>query len=310
MNLNWRMAKALNHIAVFEVAVDQGSFTKAAEALGTTQPSISRHISALEGLLDVALFKRLHHRVELTSEGLELYEAVKLGLDHIRRAVEQVAAPKIGNTLSVGCSYGFAHLWLMPRFSALQKLIPDQELRMVTSDSRTLFDLDEVDFSLRFGQGEWGDGVAKKLFSEELFPVCSPEFANEHFGGNKDIDPGDLTRVPLIHEREEEFSWLTWNKWLAQHGVEFQPPDNTYYFDNYAMTLQAAMDGQGVALAWLHLAEPPLNSGQLVELRGLRVKTESGYYLAFKRRHPKAELIVNWFKDMAKRQELTDRGGG
>ena len=310
MNLSWRTAKALNHIAVFEVAVDQGSFTRAAEALSTTQPSVSRHISALEGLLEVSLFKRLHHRVELTPEGVELYEAVRLGLDHIRRAVEQVASPTVGETLSVGCSYGFAHLWLMPRFSALQKLIPDQDLRMVTSDSRTLFDLNDVDFSLRFGRGDWSDGAAKILFTEELFPVCSPEFAETHFGGSREIDPAMLRDVPLIHEREEEFSWLTWGKWLARHGVEFQSTDNTYFFDNYAMTLQAAMDGEGVALAWLHLAEQPLKSGQLVELTGLRVSTESGYYLAYKPRHPKAELIVGWFRQMAKAQEQSDRGVG
>ena len=113
MNVNWRILTALNHLAAFEAAVDAGSFTKAAKELGTTQPSVSRHIAALETLLEVQLFTRLHHRVELTDAGLELYDAVKLGLGHIRQAANRIARPKRPATLSVGCTYGFAHLWLM-----------------------------------------------------------------------------------------------------------------------------------------------------------------------------------------------------
>ena len=303
MNLNWRLVKALNHLAVFEIAVEQGSFTKAAEVLGTTQPSISRHIGALENMLEVQLFTRSHRKVELTEAGAELFDAAKLGLDHIRGAIERVALRQRPATVTVGCTYGFAHLWLMPRFSALQGLISGHELRMVTSDTSTLFDLHEVDFALRFGRGNWGDGDAQKLFGERLFPVCSPEFAKRHFGGVVGVQARDIAEAPLIHEREQGNRWLSWEQWFGQHEVSYQAPDNAYYYDNYALTLQAAMDGRGVALAWLHLAEPPLVSGQLVELEGLKVATDSGYYLAYRHGHPKADRIVAWFKQMAKEQE-------
>jgi len=303
MNVDWRVAMALNHLSVFEIAVDKGSFTKAAESLGTTQPSVSRHIASLENLLDVRLFDRLHHRVELTDAGQELYDAVKLGLGHIRQAANRITTKAAPNTLSVGCTYGFAHLWLMPRFSALQKLMPAHQLHMVTSDTATIFDLQEIDFALRFGKGDWSDGHSQKLFGEQLFPVCSPQFANEHFGGCVDVDPASLALAPLIHERPEKYSWLSWQQWLARHGVDYTPAPDTYYYDNYALTLQAAMEGLGIALAWLHLAEPPLKSGQLVELTGLRVRTECGYHLAYRQHHPQADMIVNWFKTMAKSQE-------
>ena len=305
MNMDWRIAMALSHLSAFERAVDMGSFTKAAESLGTTQPSISRHIASLESLFDVQLFNRLHHRVELTDAGQELYQAVKLGLGHIRQAANRIAAKHSPDILSIGCTYGFAHLWLMPRFSALQKLMPGVELRMVTSDTRTIFDLQEIDFALRFGKGDWSDGHSQKLFGEQLFPVCSAQFAEEHFGSCDGVDPQSLALAPLIHEREEKYSWLSWQQWLGRHSVDYQPAPDTYYYDNYALTLQAAIEGQGIALAWLHLAEPPLKSGQLVELTGLRVKTDCGYYLAYRRHHPQADKIVNWFKSMAKSQEAT-----
>lgn len=302
MNLDWRITGALNHLAAFEVAVDTGSFTKAAAQLGTTQPSVSRHISALENLLEVSLFDRLHHRVELTDAGQTLYDAVKLGLGHIRQAASQITAGPNPNTLSIGCTYGFAHLWLMPRFSALQNLVPDKELRMVTSDTRNIFNLQEVDFALRFGNGDWRDGDAHRIFGEELFPVCSPDFAAKHFD-NQPVAPAAFATLPLIHEKEEEYSWLNWTQWLARHGVDLRLTENTYYYDNYALTLQAAIEGRGVALAWLHLVEPPLASGQLVEVPGLRVATDHGYYLACRHGHPMAPQVAEWFNRMARSQE-------
>ncbi len=306
MNPDWRIGMALNHLVAFESAVDNGSFTKAAERMGTTQPSVSRHIASLENLLEVPLFTRLHHRVELTDAGRELYDAVKLGLGHIRQAANRITSHNNPDTLSIGCTYGFAHLWLMPRFSALRKLIPEQDLRMITSDTRTIFDLEEVDFALRFGKGNWPDGDSQEIFSEQLFPVCSPEFAQEHFGGLRDVSPSSLVSAPLIHEQVEEYSWLTWQQWLAHHDVSYEPAKDIYYYDSYALTLQAAIEGQGVALAWLHLAEPPIQSGQLVELEGLRVKTDSGYYLAYRPHQPLADTIVNWFKSMALSQETNN----
>ena len=303
MNIDWRISVALNHLAAFESAVDMGSFTKAAKKLGTTQPSISRHIAALEDLLEVKLFDRLHHRVELTEAGTILYDAVKLGLGHIRQAANQIGDQKHPEAISIGCTYGFAHIWLMPRFSELQKLIPQQQLRMVTSDTKTIFNLNEVDFALRFGEGGWNDGDSQKLFGEQLFPVCSPQFAADHFGATNKATAKSLADAPLIHELEEEFSWLTWRQWLDRHQVTYTPPKGTYFYDNYALALQAAIEGQGVALAWLHLVERQLKSGQLVELEGLRIKTNSGYYLAYRKRHPMADQIVSWFKSKAILQE-------
>ena len=303
MNIDWRIAMALNHLSAFETAVDKGSFTKAAQSLGTTQPSVSRHIASLENLLDVQLFNRLHHRVELTPAGQEFYDAVKLGLGHIRQAANRITTKRTPNTLLIGCTYGFAHLWLMPRFSALQKYMPDYEFRMATADTTSLFVLQDIDFALRFGTGDWSDGYSQKLFGEELFPVCSPQFAQAHFGGCSNVDPSALAHASLIHEREEKYSWLSWQQWLGHHGVAYRPAADTYFYDNYALTLQAAMEGQGIALAWRHLAEPPLKSGQLVELTGLRISTESGYYLAYRHHHPQADRVVDWFKTMAKTQE-------
>ncbi len=307
MNLDWRISMAMSYLAAFEKAVDSGSFTKAAKAMGKTQPSISRNIRALEDLLDVQLFERLHHRVELTEAGSEFYDAVKLGLGHIRQAAKRITAQQTPNTLSIGCTYGFAHLWLMPRFSALQKLFPEFELRMVTSDTNTIFDLEEIDFALRFGKGEWSDGESEKLFGEELFPVCSPEFANEHFGGVRHVSASVLSSAPLIHERREKYSWLSWSQWLARHGVSHVTEKGTYFYDSYALTLQAAIDGQGIALAWQHLAEPPLKREQLVEIEDLRIRTEYGYHLAYRYGHPMAEKIADWFKSMARLQETDIR---
>ncbi len=101
MSFDKHLTMALKHLAVFESAVDTGIFTRAADAMATTQPSISRHISALEGILDVQLIHRLHHRVELTPAGQVLYEATKQGLEHIRHAANRIKTHQIPNTLTI-----------------------------------------------------------------------------------------------------------------------------------------------------------------------------------------------------------------
>jgi len=64
----------LRHLKTFKVVADTGGFTRAAEALGYAQSTITSHIQALERELDRPLFDRLGKTVVLTSAGERLYE--------------------------------------------------------------------------------------------------------------------------------------------------------------------------------------------------------------------------------------------
>ena len=166
-----RILPILNALPVFEQAAQAQSFTLAAQELGMTQPSVSRFVAKLEHHVGVSLFARRHNRIQLTAEGEKLYEATTLGLGRIRAVIEELGNP---STLTIACTHGFAHMWLMERLQGLQAMLGDSEIRLTTVENTSKFSTGDVDLVIRFGNGDWTDGEAHLLFEEEVFPVCSP----------------------------------------------------------------------------------------------------------------------------------------
>lgn len=287
----------LNALPVFEEAAQTASFTKAGENLGMAQPSVSRFIANLESHIGVSLFDRRHNRIALTAEGAKLYEATALGLGHIRSVIEELSHAPQGNVVTIGCTHGLAHMWLLPRIESLQALLPGTEIRMTTMDHIANFSTTDVDLVVRFGTGDWAEGEFHLLFEEEGFPVCSPSFAARHDLLKRTVSPEDFPRLPLLFQDFGENDWLSWQSWLAHFDVDFAPPKSTYTIYNYAFILQAAMEGKGIALAWENLAEPFLSNNWLVELKGLRVNTGRGYFLGFSSDNPAADAARTWVKE-------------
>ena len=289
----------LNALPAFEEAARTESFTKAAKSLGMAQPSVSRFIANLEHHLGVTLFERRHNRVALTTDGAKLYDAAALGLGHIRSVIEEIARSPRQEVVTIGCTHGFAHMWVLPRVATLQTRLPDTEIRMTTMDHVANFSTEDVDLLVRFGNGEWPDGEAHRLFEEDVFPVCSPTFAARHDLLGRKVSPSELPQLPLLLQDRGENGWLGWQQWLTHFDIEFAPPQNAYLIYNYAFILQAAMEGEGICLAWENLAEPYLTNQWLVELDGLRVKTGKGYYLVFSSGNPAADATREWIKQVA-----------
>ena len=297
MKTERKLLAVLNALPAFEAAARAGSFTKAAVDLGMAQPSVSRFVANLESHIGVSLFSRHHNRVALTEPGKKLYDAIALGFGHIRAVIEEISQPSHGDIVSVGCTHGFAHMWILPRIERLKALLPGAEIRMTTADHVAAFTTDEVDLVVRFGDGQWPDGQAHLLFEEQVFPVCSPTFAARHNLLERTVSPQDLPRLTLLLQDHGEHGWLGWPQWLASFGVNYEPPKDTYLIYNYAFILQAAMEGEGICLAWESLAEPHLANEWLVELPGMRVKTGKGYYLVVSKASFAADAVKTWVHD-------------
>ncbi|WP_366067961.1 LysR family transcriptional regulator [uncultured Aquitalea sp.] len=157
-----------------------GNFTAAARELGTTQPAVSLRVGWLEEDLGVPLFRRQHRGVALTAEGARLFEAVRDGLETIRAVVSDIRAQRTRKVLTLATDFGFAAYWMMPRLEALGQLMPDVDIRLVTSQNQ--FDIrgEPVDFAISFGNGNWAGCAAERLFSEQVLPLCSPAFLARH----------------------------------------------------------------------------------------------------------------------------------
>ena len=266
----------LQSLAYFEAAGRLLSFTAAANELGSSQPAVSQRIGLLEEDLGVMLFKREHRGVTLTAEGALLFIAVRESLSGIGDAVARIRARRSRQVLTVATDFGFA-TWLMPRLSGLRELVPDLDVRIVTSQSA--FDIrgEAVDVAIAFGAGQWPGCSALPLCPEVVVPVCSPAFAARH---RLPTDAAQLAQLPLLHlESQDPPRWLGWEQWFALQGLSPTPESHDLTLNNEPLVMQAAMAGQGIALGWVPLVDDAVRGGQLVPAFAAPVRTGNGYFL-------------------------------
>ncbi|WP_290877370.1 LysR substrate-binding domain-containing protein [Aquabacterium sp.] len=268
----------LQTLVFFEAAARHLNFTAAAQELATTQPAVSQRIAMLEADLGVPLFKRGHRGVQLTADGVHLFEAVHASLGGIGEAVARIRERQADQVLTVGTDFGFAAYWLMPRLAALRADWPELDVRIVTSQNEIDVRGDAMDMAIAFGSGRWPGCEAQALFPELVLPVCSPAFLARHprIGDN----PQALLKLPLLHlESPEPARWLTWRDWFTAQGLSLKDERHGLTLNNHTLVLQAAMTGQGVALAWRPLVDELLKGGQLVVACDRPLRTERGYFL-------------------------------
>jgi LysR family glycine cleavage system transcriptional activator len=163
----------LNALPVFEEAARLESFTRAGEHLGMSQPSVSRFISNLENHLEVQLFERSHNRLRLTVNGLKLYQATASGLDEIRQACSDLRSSADTRILTIECTHGFAHMWLLPRIHALEALLPGWKLRTISSEGGAQPASGEADLVVRLGEGGWEHEESLLLFPDSRLRVTA-----------------------------------------------------------------------------------------------------------------------------------------
>ena len=166
----------------FEAVARHGSFTLAAEELCLTQSAVSRQIALLEKGTGLKLFRRLHRRIESTSEGLALFEAVTQGLDAIEGCLVSLQTAPDFPQITIASSVSFSYFWLMPRLEIFNRQHPEVDIRIIASDQRVDPRRQEADVFVLYGQ----DGVEllprTPLFEERVYPVCSPGFLAAHQG--------------------------------------------------------------------------------------------------------------------------------
>lgn len=279
----------LNALRAFEAAARLLSFTRAADELAVTQAAVSHQIKSLEEWLGVLLFQRLPRRLALTDGGRELLATIRNSFDRIESAVGRVRRNDGAGPLTVSVLPSFAAKWLVPRLGRFQTQHPDIEVRIAAETRLSLFD-DGVDLAIRAGRGHWPDLVCERLLNEELFPVCSPRLLA---GPAPLVDPADLKRHTLLHDDFEQ----DWRMWLDAAGVTGVDWRRGPRFSNSSMVIQAAVEGQGVALARSALAQADLKAGRLVRPFRIDIASDLAYYIVCPAAHtarPKVRAFRDW----------------
>jgi LysR family glycine cleavage system transcriptional activator len=284
----YRHLPPLPWLVAFEAAARHKSFGSAAKVLGTSQPAISQRIANLESMLAVTLFNRVPRGVDLTPQGTMLVAGLSEGLDQITQAIEGTRTRSLRD-LTVATDFGFAAFWLIPRLPSLRHVLPEVNVRVITSQGTFEVRRDPADVAVIFGSGAWPGCAAELLIRETVLPVCSPGFLA---GCPKVRIPADLRAVPLLHlEASPDTRWLDWSSWFRQADVNFAPGENRISINNYSLLIQAALAGQGVVLGWRPLIDDLLIRGQLVPVLDRAVTTENGYHFVYRQTGSSARAV-------------------
>lgn len=295
----------MSTLLAFEAAARRRSFALAAGELSLTASAISHQIGRLESFLDVKLFDRTAQGVRLSAAGEAYLRRVAGALGAIGAATHD-ARQGVRNSLYVHASPSFASLWLMPRLSDFANAHPEVSLFLSASPTHSDFALGQADLDIRYGHPQWPQLTVQALFKERILPLASPAFAGRH--GLR--EPIDLLAAPLI---QSTVSMVQWADWLGQQGVKQAPDRFALRFDRAQLTLDAAVQGLGVALESSTIAAQHLLEGRLVPLfdAALALVIE-GHFVVYPARHaqrPEVEAFVNWLRARADAMQdpLADR---
>ncbi len=252
---------SLDLLKGFEAAARNLSFTKAASELFVTQSAVSRQIQALEEQLGVALFRRHHRELRLTEEGQTLYKTTGEVLRLVRDVAGRLGARTAG-MLTVTTTVSFAALWLVPRLNEFHRLNPGIDMRLAATNEIQDLEREGIDVAIRYCTPKAAGSSAVRLFGEQVFPVCSRSLLAER----KLASPRDLSGQILLHydDPERRYPWLSWDAWFELTRTQGVKPAGMLRFSHYDQLIQAAIEGQGIALGRTRFVSNWVKQGKLV----------------------------------------------
>ncbi|WP_050603931.1 LysR substrate-binding domain-containing protein [Ruegeria sp. 6PALISEP08] len=263
----------LTSLSAFEAAARHLSFKRAAVELSVTPGAISHQIKALEGDLGADLFVRKHRGVDLTEDGHDLLEVLGSSFRRISAVLEKIRNGDSENQVTVGSTTAVAALWLSPSVIRFWQEYPHIKVNQLAQD-QPFTDRPDIDFFIRYGQQASASLTYTKLYRDTLTPVCSPEMARDLKGASLK----DLAECRLINLETQDNSWTTWTSWFRDLGFQGDIPVQSRV-NSYALALQMARKGAGLALGWKRLVRPMLSSGKLAALDAFTLPAPENFFL-------------------------------
>ncbi len=270
----------------FEAAARLASFTRAAAELRVSQAAVSYSVKQLEAALGQKLFVRQHRRVLLTEAGERFFQDVSVGLGHIRRSAESLMQGGKPGHVTLSCSTAFASWWMLPRLARFRAAHPDIDLRLQTTDRDVDLAEERIELGIRRGRGDWPEYASRFLAAEAIHPICSPSYLA---GVARPASPAELARLKLVHLDEPFRPRPVWADWFAAQDVGYADFGDGLRLNDYALVIQAALEGQGIALGWRHLTEDLVARGALVRPLPQPLVTGLGFHLVW----PKSATLAS-----------------
>lgn len=294
-----RWLPSLNALRSFEAAARYESFTRAAEELHVTQSAVSLQVKALEAQLGVKLFNRERQRLKLTPAGRNYLAEIRAAFDHVGAATERLIQRESAGVLTVSTSQDFAAKWLVHRLAGFAAAHPGIDLRISATMRQVDFAREDVDVAVRHGDGNWPGLDATQLCTEQIFAVCSPQLL---MGPDRLKRPADVLKWPLLRLEDQSKAWERWFA-LAEVAAPERLPGPVLNRAN--MLIDAAIAGQGIALARTTLAAWDLIEGRIVRPFDLSWRPAATYWIVSPRASAKVEKVGR-FRDWLLREAADD----
>lgn len=293
-----RRLPPLNSLRAFEAAARHLSFTGAADELNVTPAAISQQIKLLESYFDIPLFRRLTRALVLTESGEMILPLLSEGLDKLAEADSLLRNRAADNIISVSVSPAIG-MWLLPRLDSFRRSAPQYDIRIDASEINVDFRRENVDVALRFGGNAYEGLIAECMFNERIVVVCSPALLD---GEHPLKTVADIRHHALLHStsRIGQHAEIDWRMWLKAVGVTDIDTDRGPQFNLHSFAIQAAVQGQGLALIDESLISRELAAGKLVKPFGDQVGPHAEGILCYSLVYPEGkqdDIKVKTFRD-------------
>jgi LysR family glycine cleavage system transcriptional activator len=310
-----RRLPPLNALRAFEAAARHLNFSRAADELSVTPGAVSQQIQNLEDYVGAALFKRTPKGLLLTDAAQTALPALREAFDRLAEAASLLTAAVDGRRLTLTAPPSFAAKWLVPRLGAFEQLHPQVDVWLSAGIELVDLTAGEVDVAIRYGSGRYPGLEVRRLISETVIPVISPEHIKE-----QPLDtPEDLKNHILLHDGSPDLddSCPDWTMWLAARGLRGVDGMRGPRFNQSSLVIEAAANGRGVALAKRTLAQADLDAGRLIAPLQIATAVDFAYYLVHpkaKGRLPQVKAFISWIEAEAEAHEAAllaiDNGAG
>jgi LysR family glycine cleavage system transcriptional activator len=202
---------------------------------------------------------------------------------------ERIVQRQNSGVLTVSVSPDFAAKWLVPRLGRFSEYHPGVDLRVAATMHHVDFAREDVDLAIRHGDGNWVGLEPVRLCPERLFPVCSPQLV---VGRYRITKAADLLRFPLLRLEDR----TNWSRWFEAAGISDTVPDGPM-LNRASMLIDAAITGQGIALARTALAAWDLINGRLIRPIDISIPMSKAYWIVCPKatsRLPKIIAFREW----------------
>jgi LysR family transcriptional regulator, glycine cleavage system transcriptional activator len=285
----WKRVPRLSALLMFEAAARRLSFTLAAHELGVTQAAVSQQVRSLEKALGIKLFQRRHRGLDLTKPGTRLHRSVSMALEHIASTADDLRAVSETEGATIGVTLALATFWLVSRLPQFRARHPEIDIRVVATDRGIEKITEQVDAAIAWGNPPWPGFSATLLREGEAFPVCSPEYLRERRALTCVEHLLDETLLFIDDDRPGHAQWPLF---FAEHDVKFPASGRHIRMNSLPLLLQAACEGQGIALGYGLLTDDLLARGTLIRPLMASIRTNRSYYFLLSESKSSSHVIA------------------